>query len=149
MKITKDMTIQQIFEGNSDKAYDLAEILTNAGMHCVGCQAAMWESLEQGMKVHGMKDEQIDELIKKMNKAIEDPFTVTDAAVSRIKELKEKTQHPNWGIGISDKMDFDLKEKAAEGEKEYNVQGIRFFIPEKIIDNIKKIDYKEKFVVTK
>jgi hybrid cluster-associated redox disulfide protein len=64
-KITKDMGITEIVQ----KKPEAAEIMMEAGMHCLGCMASQYESLEQGCKVHGMDDKQIDSMVEKINKA--------------------------------------------------------------------------------
>ena len=48
--ITKDMTIGEILR----KAPDVAPVLMEAGMHCLGCPSAQGESLEEAAMVHGM-----------------------------------------------------------------------------------------------
>ncbi len=48
----------------------LAEFLFDLGFMCVGCSAAQFETLEQGLKVHGKTDKEIEEIIKKLNKLI-------------------------------------------------------------------------------
>ena len=62
--ITKEMTFAEIME----KHPDAANVLFNNGMHCIGCGAAMYETLEQGCLIHGMNQKQIDDLIKRLNK---------------------------------------------------------------------------------
>ena len=42
------MTISDIFEKYPEKAGEIAEILKNAGLFCVGCAFAGSESLEMG-----------------------------------------------------------------------------------------------------
>ncbi len=59
-EITKDMLISEILEINEE----LAEVLTEAGMHCIGCAAASGESLEEACEVHGID---VDELVEKLN----------------------------------------------------------------------------------
>lgn len=49
-QITKDMTIGEILRTNPD----VAPVLMNAGMHCLGCPSAQGESLEEAAMVHGM-----------------------------------------------------------------------------------------------
>lgn len=49
-KITKDMTIGEILRTNPN----VAPILMNAGMHCLGCPSAQGETLEEAAMVHGM-----------------------------------------------------------------------------------------------
>ncbi|MCH5255033.1 MAG: DUF1858 domain-containing protein [Lachnospiraceae bacterium] len=58
--ITKDMTIGEILRTNPD----VAPILMNAGMHCLGCPSAQGESLEEAAMVHGMN---VDELMAQID----------------------------------------------------------------------------------
>jgi hybrid cluster-associated redox disulfide protein len=39
-------------------------------LHCIGCRVSAVESIENGCKVHGMDDAQIDALVKEINKSI-------------------------------------------------------------------------------
>ena len=48
--ITKEMTIGEILRKNPD----VAPILMEAGMHCLGCPSAQGESLEEAAMVHGL-----------------------------------------------------------------------------------------------
>lgn len=48
--ITKDMTIGEILRANPN----VAPVLLNAGMHCLGCPSAQGESLEEAAMVHGI-----------------------------------------------------------------------------------------------
>ena len=48
--ITKDMTIGEILR----QAPEVAPLLMEAGMHCLGCPSAQGESLEEAAMVHGM-----------------------------------------------------------------------------------------------
>lgn len=59
-EITKDMTIGEILRTNAD----VAPILMEAGMHCLGCPSAQGESLEEAAMVHGMD---VEELMAKIN----------------------------------------------------------------------------------
>lgn len=67
VKITKDILILDLVEKNPG----LAEVLTeDYGFHCVGCMAASMETLEQGALVHGMTEDQIDEMVEKLNEKL-------------------------------------------------------------------------------
>lgn len=57
--VTKDMTIGQILRA----VPEVAPILMEAGMHCLGCPSAQGESLEEAAMVHGMD---IDSLMEKI-----------------------------------------------------------------------------------
>ena len=58
--INKEMTIQQILMTDSG----VADILMDAGMHCLGCAMASGENLEQACSVHGID---VDVLVNKIN----------------------------------------------------------------------------------
>jgi len=57
--ITKDMTIGEILR----VAPEVAPVLLEAGMHCLGCPSAQGESLAEATLVHGLD---IDELMAKI-----------------------------------------------------------------------------------
>ena len=63
-KITKDMLIGEILRLNGE----LAPILMDMGMHCLGCPASQMESLEDACMVHGVS---ADEMIAKLNASLE------------------------------------------------------------------------------
>lgn len=48
--ITKEMTIGEILNANPN----VAPVLLDAGMHCLGCPSAQGESLEEAAMVHGL-----------------------------------------------------------------------------------------------
>ena len=50
MSVSKDMTIGQILSVKPE----VAPILLEMGMHCLGCPASQGESLEEAAMVHGM-----------------------------------------------------------------------------------------------
>lgn len=60
MIISKDTKIGEIIE----KAPEKAEILLQAGMHCLGCPASQSETLEEACDVHGIN---VEELVEKLN----------------------------------------------------------------------------------
>ena len=49
-QITKEMTIGEILRTSPD----VAPVLMDAGMHCLGCPSAQGESLEEAAMVHGI-----------------------------------------------------------------------------------------------
>lgn len=61
MEINKDMTIGELLELAPEKA----DILLDAGMHCLGCPASQAETLEEACEVHGIN---VEELLKELNK---------------------------------------------------------------------------------
>ena len=65
-KITKGMAIGEILE----KYPQVVETLMGLGVHCIGCHVAAFESLEMGLKAHGLSDKEIDGAVKKLNDAL-------------------------------------------------------------------------------
>jgi len=64
MTVTKDMTIEQILHTD----LGIADMLTDAGMHCLGCVMAHGENLEQACAVHGID---CDALVGQINDYLE------------------------------------------------------------------------------
>ena len=60
MEINKDTKIGEIIE----KAPEKADILLEAGMHCLGCPASQNETLEEACDVHGID---VEEILAKLN----------------------------------------------------------------------------------
>lgn len=63
MKATKNMTFKEILDNFPESAM----VLRDAGLHCLGCMMAHAETLEQGCKMHGKTDEDIDAIIVEIN----------------------------------------------------------------------------------
>ncbi len=61
--VTKDMNLADILF----KWPDTAEIFLDYGLHCVGCIAAGFDTIEMGAKVHNMTDEEIEEMVTRVN----------------------------------------------------------------------------------
>lgn len=61
MKFSKDSKLSEIIE----KAPEKVDILLEAGMHCIGCMASQFETLEEACMVHGID---VDELVAELNK---------------------------------------------------------------------------------
>lgn len=63
-KITKNMLIGDLVQKYPNAAY----YLVAEGIHCIGCGAAAYETIGQGLKLHGKTEKQIAEILKKLNK---------------------------------------------------------------------------------
>lgn len=61
--VTKDMKISEILNSaDSDKAVN---VLSSAGMHCIGCPSSLMETLEEACMVHGLD---VSSIIEQINK---------------------------------------------------------------------------------
>ena len=72
MKVTKEMMIADVVE----KYPDSAIVFLEHGLHCIGCSASPFESVESGMMGHGRSEEDLNALdlkkiqMKKLKRAI-------------------------------------------------------------------------------
>lgn len=87
--IDKKMTFTEIIE----KEPEAIEILFKKGMHCIGCGAAAFETLEEGALAHGINpDKLVAEINKKFEKKDKKPKKKTKKKSARktIKKPKKK-----------------------------------------------------------
>ena len=65
--ITKTINLGEL----SNTYPELVEVLVNDyGLHCVGCMAAAWETLEEGARAHGFSAKEIDKIVKDLNSRV-------------------------------------------------------------------------------
>ncbi|HSW87063.1 MAG TPA: iron-sulfur cluster assembly accessory protein, partial [Rhabdochlamydiaceae bacterium] len=107
-KVSRTMTIEEIFSSFPHKSQKLAQEITNAGLHCVGCQAATWETLEAGMLGHGFAEEAIDELVDKLNAILEQDqdlssISITKRAADKYRQILVDDGKANYGLRFGDK----------------------------------------------
>lgn len=108
MSITKDIRISDILTHYPNQARALTRIMTDFGIHCVGCGAATHETLEQGVLGHGFSKKDLSSLLEQLNQAVDsvepvavaapaaiEDFTLTlsPSAAQKVKEIM--TQHGN------------------------------------------------------
>lgn len=158
MEIKKDMTIAEIFESFPDKIPRLAEVMTNAGLHCIGCHANVMETIEQGCLGHGMPKEVMNKLINDLNKAVEEEdsvegLKVTDKAVKKIKELMKSENADGYGLRVSVmpggcagfQYGLDFEEKAGKEDKVMEFSNLKVFVDSNSYEFLKGtvLDYTE------
>jgi len=51
-----------------EKNEKVAHVFFESGIGCMGCMMAHAESIEDGLKGHGLDDKEIDAMLKKINK---------------------------------------------------------------------------------
>ena len=101
-QITKDMTMGEIIE----KFPFASEIMLSYGLHCVGCHANVFDTIENGARLHGMDDETIDKIIADLNTVLNENvkarqgISITEKAAAKIKELQEKDTKPDCFLRI-------------------------------------------------
>lgn len=109
--VTKDMVIGDVLK----KYPDAAVIMLEHGLHCVGCHANVFDTIEAGCKVHGIDDETVDNLVTEINKFIaeeskehkhEEPegpakVFISDVAAGKVKELQQKDKMDGFGLRVA------------------------------------------------
>ena len=100
--ITKDMTIGELVQ----QYPSVVEILMDEGVSCVGCGAAYFETIEEGLASHGRSEEEVTAIVEKLNQAIphesgDENLTITENAAAKAKELLTKKNNQAIRIGVS------------------------------------------------
>lgn len=140
--IHRHMTIDQILSKFPYKAQRLSQEITHAGLHCIGCHAATTETLEAGMYGHGMNDEAINRLVKRLNDLLQEPesdketITLTPRAAKKFMEIADEDGKQGWGLRFGDRMAgcsgfeyiLDFSEKAEADDEVFESQGIQIHI---------------------
>ena len=69
LKITKETNIGELAMEYPELAQVLVE---DYGLHCVGCFASSFDTLEAGAQVHGMTEREIDEMIARLKRIVKE-----------------------------------------------------------------------------
>ena len=152
--ITKDMTIGEVVA----KYPAVIEPLQEAGVHCVGCHVSYSESLEGGFKGHGMADEQIDEIITKLNKAVEEytgdtgkDFIITKKAADKLIETLKENNKEGSGLRVEivpggcsgSEYGLELDDSTTDLDMVIEDKGVKIIISKENLQFLKgaKLDY--------
>lgn len=153
--INKDMTVGDVVQ----KYPEVGPILTDYGLHCVGCHVATWETLEQGTLGHGMPSEVLNAMIDDANKFIhsqqnkpdehheeshEGSMEITSAAAKKFRDLmvtEGKADHalrvqvvPGGCSGFQYEFSFD--EKSSDNDKVMEKDGLKIFIDQESLSHM-------------
>lgn len=149
--ITKETIIADILEMHPDKAMLLSEIMMEFGIHCVGCGANAFETLEQGVLGHGYSEKDLNKLLTDLNKAVntktkskksnnknisEFSLTLTPKAIGKLKQIMKDEKKENGYLRASVlaggcsgyTYDLEIVEKKANGDIEFDQGGIKILI---------------------
>src|SRR5581483_5243626 len=106
--IPKTITIDELFAKFPHKAQKLAQVLTKAGLHCVGCSASTWETIESGVFRHGMDEKALEKLLNDLNAVLDEEsnpetVTLTPRAAAKYKAICKDEGKENWGLRFDEK----------------------------------------------
>ena len=148
-KIHRQMTIESILSMFPFKAQKLSQEITNAGLHCVGCHAATWETLEAGMYGHGMDDAAIERLVGRLNTLLEEEsdlstITITPRAAKKFLQILEEEGKQGWGLRFAERMAgcngfeyaLDYSEKAEANDETFESLGIQIHIEKPMVSRL-------------
>ncbi len=143
------MTIDDIFTTFPHKSQKLAQEMTNRGLHCVGCGAATFETLEAGMLSHGFAEEEIDDLVSSLNEILAeetDPNTIcmTKRAADKYSAILAEEGKQGYGLRFGDKAAgcsgfeyvLDYSEKATPDDEIFHSHGVEIHVNRKIVSRL-------------
>ncbi|MBS3092624.1 iron-sulfur cluster assembly accessory protein [Candidatus Pacearchaeota archaeon] len=151
--ITKDTIIADILEMHPDKAILLSEIMMEFGIHCVGCGANAFETLEQGVLGHGYSEKDLNRLLVDLNKAANSKakskntnkntinssnfsLILTSKAIKKLNQIiSDKNKQGSYlratvlaGGCSGYTYDLEIVEKKANGDIEFDQGGIKVLV---------------------
>lgn len=155
-RITRDMTIEEIFSRHPQKSQKLAQEVTNTGLHCVGCQAATWETLEAGMLGHGFSESAIDQLVERLNAILEENYdastiALTKRAADKFRKILADDGRVGWNLRFADRAAgcsgfeyvLDYSQKANPTDRIFHSEGLEIHVDEAAVSRLlgSEIDY--------
>jgi iron-sulfur cluster assembly protein len=155
-KIHPQMTISDILGMFPDKAQRLSQEITNAGLHCIGCNAATWETLESGMLSHGKNPSQIEQLVTRLNALLDEKIdtttiTMTPEAAKKFLEFAALEGKPGAALRFGEEMAgcsgfeyvLDFSEQASPDDEVFTTNGIEVHVHKKQVKQLLgcQIDY--------
>ncbi len=155
-KIHPQMTIEEILALFPNKAQNLSQEITNAGLHCIGCHAATWETLEGGMLGHGKSQKEIEHLVDRLNALLEEEvdcttISMTARAAEKYQAILKEEGKQGWGLRFDERMAgcsgfeyvLEFSEKAQPNDKVITTHGIEIHVDKAILPRLdrSRIDF--------
>lgn len=161
--ITRKMTIQEILSLFPHKAHKLQQLISGAGLHCIGCHAATYETLEAGMYSHGFGEAEIEKLLQQLNGLLSQEeeaacqasstITMTAKAAEKFLQFCQEEGKQGWALRFGDKLEgcsgfvyeLDFSPKASANDRVFVSHGIEIHVSDECVDRLlgSVIDYVE------
>lgn len=153
--IQKQLISGETTVGEAMKYPGVVEVLQDAGFHCIGCHANVFEPIGEGARSHGMSEDQVHNLLDRLNKAASTPqseITFTSNAIKEVKRLIEQQNKKDYGVrvkidaggcsGFKYNLTFD---KPNSTDIIMEDQGMKIIVDSESIGHLKssKIEYVE------
>ena len=148
-KITEDTLIGELVDN-----YPAAvEPLMATGVHCIGCGISPVETLGQGLKGHGMTNEQVKAVLKTLNDAVEkaekpsEDITITLQAAKKINNLLKAENREGHGFRIEVVSGgcsgfqylFNFDETPRENDRILEKNGVKIFVDKEALKKLEGI----------
>ena len=155
-QVTRDMTIEEILSGFPQKSQKLAQEMTRFGLHCVGCQAATWETLEAGVLGHGFSEGALETLIQRLNAILDEKsdltaISLTERAASKYRAILQEEGKDGYGLRFGDMAGgcsgfeyvMDYSESATEDDEIFHSHGVQIHVNKHMVSRLLgcEIDY--------
>ncbi len=159
--VTKDMVIADVLKKHPDSAV----IMLEHGLHCVGCHANVFDTIEAGSSLHGLDDEAIDKMIAEINSFISSQeskpgsassdckLSLTDFAAKKARELMAKDRLEGYGLRIAVipggcsgyVYQLGFENSARKSDAVLDSNGVRIFVDKSSLEMLDgcEIDYVE------
>lgn len=121
-----------------------ADIMLSWGLACIGCSINVFESVEEGARVHGqMSDKEIEKLIIELNSVAKpikkyklfDSFYITKRALDEIDNSAKKENKENYGLSLlvleedgEKEYELEFKKNKKANQEEFIIKTISFYI---------------------
>lgn len=132
LTIRPDLTIGEVLE----KWPYTVDVFLAHGIHCVGCGAATFETIEQGILGHGRPRDELEQILVELNQAVDEMrdvvFAVTSKAAKVILDVMEDEGHAGKSLRIrvvpggcsGFQYEFGFEEEVAEDDTVIEAHGL-------------------------
>lgn len=152
--ITPDMTISDILTKFPQYSQKIAQTMTNVGLHCTSCNASTQETLENGMLSHGLTQNDITSLVKKLNEIIVEEvdltsITLTAKAAKKFQEILIEMSTPEenkagWALRFGDTAGgcsgfeyiLDFSKKADDDDVVFESHGVAIHVKKGMVKRL-------------
>jgi iron-sulfur cluster assembly protein len=137
----------------------VAAVMLGYGLHCVGCSANSFDTVADGARLHGIPEEDVQQMLRDLNAAINkkiEMVEMTAKAIVKVKELRSKEEgKADWPLriavmpggcaGFSYEMDFD---QPKEGDLKLTFDDLHVLVDPESVPLLKgsSIDYVESLM---
>lgn len=156
--IERSMTIDEVLNQFPQKAQRIAQELNNAGLQCVGCHSAVWETLQDGMRKHGKTEQEIDQLVSRLNHLLSDKvdaqsIQITPRGAAKFLQILAEENKLGWALRFGEESSgckgsqyvLDFSEHAEIDDVVFASHGVEIHVKKHLLSKLigSEIDYVE------